>query len=165
MRSIILIGMPSCGKSTLGVLLAKRLGMRFLDSDLLIQEQEGMLLHQIINERGISGFLAVENRVNSSICDDNTVVSTGGSVIYGKEAMEHLSALGTVVYLRIPFETMKERLGDYTHRGVVMPNGGTLEEMYRERAPLYERYAHLAVDVCDFSLSDSVERICSALER
>ena len=124
-----------------------------------------MLLHQIINERGISGFLAVENQVNSSICDDHAVISTGGSVIYGKEAMEHLSALGTVVYLRIPFEIMKERLGDYTHRGVVMPSGGTLEEMYRERAPLYEQYAHLTVDVYDFSLSDSIERICSALER
>ena len=164
MKSVILIGMPSCGKSTLGVLLAKRLGLRFVDSDLLIQEREGMLLHQIIAERGVEGFLQLENAVNASVNEPAAVISTGGSVIYGKEAMAHLSRLGTLVYLRIPFEVMKERLGDYSHRGVVMPGGGTLEDMYRERAPLYEAYAQVTVDVCDFSLSDSIERICKALD-
>ena len=162
--SIILIGMPSCGKSTLGVLLAKRLGARFIDSDLLIQEQEGKLLHQIIEEKGSNGFLQVENRVNQSIRDRNAIIATGGSVVYCEDAMKHLKTLGQVVYLRIPFEVMRERLGDYSHRGVVSPNGGTLEEMYRERVALYEAYANLTVDVSGAQLSDSLTKICAALD-
>lgn len=162
--SIILIGMPSCGKSTLGVLLAKRLGARFIDSDLLIQEEEGKLLHQIIEEKGSNGFLQVENRVNQSIRDQNAIIATGGSVVYCEDAMKHLKTLGQVVYLRIPFEVMRERLGDYSHRGVVSPNGGTLEEMYRERVALYEAYANLTVDVSGAQLSASLTQICAALD-
>lgn len=161
--SVILIGMPSCGKSTLGVLLAKRLGARFLDSDLLIQEQEGMLLHQLIEEKGVKGFLTIENAVNASISDPNAVISTGGSVVYCPEAMANLRALGRVVYLRIPFAVMQARLGDYSHRGVVSPNSRDLVGMYEERVPLYEQYADLTVDVSCESLSDSLDRICRAL--
>ena len=161
--SIILIGMPSCGKSTLGVLLAKRLGYRFIDSDLLIQEKEGKLLHEIISEKGVFGFIDVENQVNSMISDEKAVIATGGSVIYGDEAMENLKRLGKVVYLKLPYEEMCRRLGDFSHRGVVMRKGNTLEEMYAERAPLYEKYADLTVDVCNVQLSDSLEKICNAL--
>ena len=128
--SIILIGMPSCGKSTLGVLLAKRLGYRFVDSDLLIQEKTGKLLHEIISEEGSEGFIRIENEINRQITDENAVIATGGSVIYGEEAMAHLIALGKVVYLKIPYEEMCRRLGDFSHRGVVMRQGNTLEEMY-----------------------------------
>ena len=110
--SIVLIGMPSCGKSTLGVLLAKRLGYRFIDSDLLIQEREGKLLHEIISEKGVWGFIDIENEVNSSISEEKAVIATGGSVIYGDEAMENLKRLGKVVYLKIPYEEMCRRLGD-----------------------------------------------------
>ena len=163
--SIILIGMPSCGKSTLGVLLAKRLGYRFIDSDLLIQESEGKLLHEIIKEKGIFGFIDVENRVNSQITDEKAVIATGGSVIYGEEAMANLKRLGKVVYLQLPFDEMCRRLGDFSHRGVVMRKGNTLEEMYAERAPLYEKYADLTVDVCNAQLTDSLERICIGLEK
>ena len=163
--SIILIGMPSCGKSTLGVLLAKRLGYRFIDSDLLIQEKEGKLLHEIISEKGVFGFIDVENQVNSMISDEKAVIATGGSVIYGEEAMENLKRLGKVVYLKLPYEEMCRRLGDFSHRGVVMRKGNTLEEMYAERAPLYEKYADLTVDVCNAGLTDSLERICIGLEQ
>lgn len=158
--SIILIGMPSCGKSTLGVLLAKRLGYRFVDSDLLIQEREGKLLHEIISESGVDGFIEIENAVNSSIDEKRAVIATGGSVIYGEEAMKNLKGLGKVVYLKIPYEEMCRRLGDFSHRGVVMRKGNTLEEMYAERAPLYEKYADITVEVCADSLSESIVKIC-----
>ena len=163
--SIILIGMPSCGKSTLGVLLAKRLGYRFIDSDLMIQEHEGKLLHEIIAERGVSGFTQIENEVNSSIKDNNAVIATGGSVIYGDEAMKSLKSLGKVVYLKIPYEEMCRRLGDFSHRGVILRNGSTLEDMYLERAPLYEKYADVTVDVCNAQLSDSLDKVCEIVNR
>ena len=161
--SIILIGMPSCGKSTLGVLLAKRLGYRFIDSDLLIQETEGRLLHEIISECGNEGFLDVEERVNASITDEKAVIATGGSVIYGERAMKNLKSLGKVVYLKVPYDEMCRRLGDYSHRGVVIKKGSTLADMYAEREPLYEKYADLTVDVCNAQLSDSLEKICQAI--
>ncbi|MBQ8344994.1 MAG: shikimate kinase [Clostridia bacterium] len=164
-ESVVLIGMPSCGKSTLGVLLAKRLGMAFTDADLLIQAREGKLLHQLIEERGAEGFLQIENEVNLALDCRRTVVATGGSVVYCKEAMERFRREACVVYLRIPFEVMRERLGDYSHRGVVCRSSGGLEALYAEREPLYARYAHWTVDVCNESLSRSVERICRALEQ
>ena len=161
--SIILIGMPSCGKSTLGVLLAKRTGYKFIDCDLLIQEREEKLLHEIISECGVEGFIRIENEVNSAISENKAVIATGGSVIYGEEAMENLKSLGKVVYLKIPYEEMCRRLGDFSHRGVVMRKGNTLEEMYAERAPLYEKYADITVDVCNAQLSDSLDRICEIM--
>ncbi len=161
--SIILIGMPSSGKSTLGVLLAKRLGYRFIDSDLLIQEKMEKLLHEIIAERGNEGFLNIENEVNQEIDEKNAVIATGGSVVYCEEAMENLKALGKVVYLKIPYDEMCRRLGDFSHRGVILKKGTTLEDMYAERAPLYEKYADITVDVCSAQLSDSLEKICQNL--
>lgn len=161
--SIVLIGMPSCGKSTLGVLLAKRLGYRFVDSDLLIQEKMGNLLHQIISERGNEGFLQVENEVNSAVTEKNAIIATGGSVVYCEEAMENLKTLGKMVYLKIPYEEMCRRLGDFSHRGVIIRSGTTLADMYQERAPLYEKYADLTVEVCNAKLSDSVEKIAEAI--
>ena len=162
--SIVLIGMPSCGKSTLGVLLAKRLGYRFIDSDLIIQEREGKLLHEIISEKGVDGFLEIENEINASIDDKGAVIATGGSVIYGEKAMETLKSLGKIVYLNIPFEEMHRRLGDFSHRGVIMRNGNTLAEMYVERAQLYEKYADITVEVCNFELTDSLAKICEAIK-
>ena len=161
--SIVLIGMPSCGKSTLGVLLAKKLGYRFIDSDLLIQEREGKLLHEIIEEQGKEDFLRIENEVNQAITDTRAVIATGGSVIYGEEAMAHLKTLGKIVYLQIPYVEMCRRLGDFSHRGVVMRKGNTLAEMYAERQPLYEKHADLTVDVCNAQLSDSLDKICREL--
>jgi len=160
MKNIVLIGMPSCGKSTVGVLLAKQLGYRFLDSDLLIQEREGKRLHELIATHGMDGFLAIENEVNASIETERTVISTGGSVVYCEEAMEHLRAIGQVIYLRIGFETLTVRLGDYVHRGVVVRNGESLREMYDERVPLYEKYAHATVPIgADDTLGNTLERV------
>ena len=157
-KNVILIGLPSSGKSTVGVLLAKHLGYRFLDADLLIQEREGKLLHELISERGVDGFLDVENEVNASIDVSRTVISTGGSVVYCEEAMEHLRSIGKVILLSIDFETMKARLGDYTHRGIVSRTFGELADIYAERAPLYEKYAHATVHVSkEATLTDTVE--------
>lgn len=160
--SVILIGMPSCGKSTVGVLLAKQLGYRFIDSDLLIQEREGKLLHDIIKEKGRAGFLDVEEATNCGIRATDSVISTGGSAVYGEAAMKHLATLGKIVYIRIPFEEMQTRLGDYVHRGVVMPEGYTLADLYRERAPLYEKYADITVDG-GAHISDTLTAILAAL--
>ena len=160
MQNIILIGMPSSGKSTLGVLLAKQLGYEFMDTDLLIQRAAGKLLHEIIAERGTDGFLALENQVNSSVFATRCVISTGGSAIYGGEAMEHFSTLGCIVYLKISYETLVCRLGDYSHRGVILPKGQTLRQMYDQRSRLYERYAHVTVEQqTGDSMSATLEKI------
>ena len=115
-NNVTLIGMPGAGKSTVGVVLAKVLGYRFVDSDLVIQEQAGRLLHELITELGDEGFLELENKVNAGIEAERSVIATGGSVVYGREAMEHLRDISTVVYLRLSCESLTERLGDLHER-------------------------------------------------
>lgn len=146
MRNIILIGMPGAGKSTVGVVLAKRLGYAFVDSDLVIQEKYDRLLHDLIEEYGTEGFRELENEVNSGINVQRSVIATGGSAVYGREAMEHFRKIGTVVYLKLPYEEIAERVGDLDARGVSMMPGQTLEELYKERTPLYEKYAHITIN-------------------
>lgn len=155
MENIILIGMPGCGKSTVGVILAKIMGYRFLDSDLLIQEKEGRLLSEIINQDGLDGFNEIENKVNASIDVNRSVIATGGSVIYGKEAMEHFKKIGIVVYIRLPYEEIANRLGDLTQRGVSIKDGQTLLDLYNERIPLYEKYADVIVDENGMTISET----------
>ena len=130
-NNITLIGMPASGKSTIGVLLAKRLGYSFVDVDIVIQEQEKRLLKEIIEDEGLDGFLEV---------------APGGSVIYGKEAMEHLKEIGLVVYLKLSYEDLKMRLGNLVDRGVVLKEGMTLLDLYNERVPYYEKYADITID-------------------
>ena len=144
--NVILIGMPGAGKSTVGVVLAKSMGYRFLDSDLLIQEETGRLLHEIITEKGLDGFLQVENDVNSKICASRSVIATGGSVVYGEGAMAHLKEIGTVVYLKLSCEKIRKRLGDLKQRGVALKDGQTLDDLYAERIPLYEKYADITIN-------------------
>ena len=146
--NIVLLGMPGSGKSTVGVLLAKRLGKRFVDTDLLIQEQEGRLLSEIIKEEGIDRFIEIENRVNASVMAENSVIAPGGSAIYGAEAMEHFKEIGEIVYLKLSYRSVARRLGDLTKRGVVFRPGQSLKELYKERCPLYEKYADYVVE-CD----------------
>ena len=148
MNNIILIGMPGAGKSTVGVVLAKKLGYRFLDSDIVIQEQTGKLLYQLIEERGEAGFLMLENDINAEIEVEQTVIATGGSAVYGTEAMRHFHELGTVVYLQLSKEAVAKRLGDLHQRGVVCQDGCTIQELYEERTPLYERCADITI-ACD----------------
>ncbi|HBN57052.1 MAG TPA: shikimate kinase, partial [Lachnospiraceae bacterium] len=138
--------MPGAGKSTVGVVLAKVLGYRFLDSDLEIQEQTGKLLYELIEEYGDEGFLRLENQVNAGLTVRRSVIATGGSAVYGKEAMEHLRDISTVVYLRLSCESLKERLGDLHRRGVVLKPGQTLQDLMDIRCPLYETYAHVVID-------------------
>lgn len=156
-NNIVLIGMPGVGKSTVGVILAKVLGFQFLDADLLIQQQEGKLLKEIIDEVGTEGFIEVENRVNAGIECSKTIIATGGSVVYGKEAMEHLKEIGTVVYLEVPFDTIEKRLSDIKGRGVVLKDGQTLYDLYMERTPLYEKYADLRVCEEGLDVEQTVE--------
>lgn len=162
-ENIVLIGMPGAGKSTVGVVLAKALGYRFLDSDLVIQEQEGKLLHQIIEEAGTDGFIEVENRVNSAISAHRTVIATGGSVVYGKEAMEHLREIGTVVYLKLAYAELERRLGSLRDRGVVLRDGQTLRDLYAERVPLYEKYADVVVDEDGLGVEQTVGKMRAEL--
>lgn len=162
--NIILIGMPGVGKSTVGVILAKVLGYQFLDADLVIQQQEGKLLREIIEEVGTEGFIEVENRVNASIEAKKTIIATGGSVVYGKEAMEHLSNIGTVVYLKVPFKTLEKRLADIKGRGVVLKEGQDLLGLFEERTPLYEKYADIMIDEDDLTVEQTVDKLIENLQ-
>ncbi|MGC6174400.1 shikimate kinase [Lacrimispora sp. 38-1] len=162
--NITLIGMPASGKSTVGVLLAKRLGYSFVDVDIVIQEQEGRLLKEIIAEEGLEGFLDVENRVNAELSVHNSVIAPGGSVIYGKEAMEHLKKISTVVYLKLSYEAVEERLGNLTDRGVVLKDGMTLKDLYEERIPYYEKYADITVDETGVDAGGIVDILRNMLE-
>ena len=162
--NIELIGMPGVGKSTIGVILAKVLGYSFLDADLLIQEQEGKLLREIIEEKGTDGFIEVENRVNASIRADRAIIATGGSVVYGKEAMEHLKEIGRVVYLKVSYAILEKRLADIKGRGVVLKEGQTLETLFEERSKLYEQYADIEVSEEGLDVEQTVEKLVEALE-
>lgn len=159
MNNIVLIGMPGVGKSTVGVILAKILGYKFVDADIVIQQEEGKLLREIIAERGVEGFIAVENRVNASIQCDNTVIATGGSVVYGEEAMEHLKSIGKVVYLKVDYETIDNRLGNLKGRGVALKKGQDLKALYNERIPLYEKYADIIVDETGCNIEETIEKV------
>lgn len=161
--NIILIGMPTAGKSTAGVILAKILGYQFIDSDLVIQQQEDKLLKDIIGEQGIDGFIEIENRVNAGICANNSVIATGGSVVYGKEAMEHLRSIGEVIYIRLKYDTIMNRLHNAKQRGVVLREDQTLLDLYEERCPLYEQYAHRIVDGEGLDVEQLVDQMLEVL--
>ncbi len=162
--NIILIGMPGVGKSTSGVILAKVLGYEFIDSDLLIQKQEKKKLSEIIEAVGVEGFWEVENRVNASIQTSHAVIATGGSAIYGEEAMEHLREIGTVVYLHASYPTLKRRLRNLKQRGVTLREGQTLKNLYDERVPLYEKYADVVISQDRTDIEGTVHKVLEALK-
>lgn len=144
--NITMIGMPSSGKSSVGVLLAKRLGMDFVDVDLVIQNRTGKLLKEIIAEKGNDGFLKVEGDIACTLNPENTVIAPGGSICYEDWAMEHLKKISTIVYLDVAFEEMERRIGNVTDRGVTIPAGYTLRDLYNERTKLYAKYADVTCD-------------------
>ncbi len=163
MNNIVLIGMPGAGKSTIGVILAKVLGYRFIDSDLLIQEQEKSLLKDIIENKGLEGFIDIENQVNSEIETNKTVIATGGSVIYGNEAMEHLSNLGTIVYIKLSLDKLQNRLGNMKQRGVVLKEGQDLRSLYEERCPLYEEHANIIIESDEKTVEEVLTSVVDAI--
>jgi len=161
--NLILIGMPASGKSTVGVILSKIIGYDFIDTDLLIQKSEHMRLSQIIEARGVEGFLEIENRVNASVEASRSVIATGGSAVYGQEAMQHLRQIGAVIYLQVDYEVIRKRLRNIRQRGVVLREGQTLRELYEERCALYEKYADLIVREGSGEIEDVVARIIRTL--
>lgn len=164
MRNVILIGMPGSGKSTAGALLAKAIGFGFIDSDDAIRESEGKSLSRIIEEEGLDGFLAVEERVNARLCADGCVIATGGSVVYGPRAMENFKGMGTIVYLRLSYPEIEKRLSDLKARGVAIREGYTLRDLYDERTPLYERYADVVVDLDGLDMAGAVRALTEKLK-
>ncbi len=161
--NIILIGMPACGKSVTGVVLAKSLKMNFLDTDLLIQERAGKGLQDIINQDGIDTFKELEERVITSVDVENTVIATGGSAVYYDAAMEHLKKTGTVIYIDVSLPAIKKRLRNIKTRGVAMGKDETIDSLYRTRVPLYRKYADLTVHSARH-VETTVEEMIKALK-
>ena len=173
MGNVTLIGMPGSGKSTVGVLLAKALGYGFLDTDLVIQQQEGALLQEILDEKGVPYFLDAEERAVRSVECDRHVIAPGGSVVCREGAIAHLKAAGPVIYLRVPLarvgnlpsllEELKARIHNLDSRGIALEPGQTLEDIMDLRAPLYERYADAVVDAVPGQ--STAQTVSSVLER
>ncbi len=164
MKNIILIGMPAVGKSTVGVVVAKRLGYKFIDTDLLIQEQEGKLLREIIAEKGTDGFLQIEDQVNAGVDASQAVISPGGSVVYCENAMKHYQEIGTIVYLQASYHTISRRLRNAKKRGVVLRDGQTLKDLYDERVKLFEKYAQVTVCEDGLEIEETIEKVLNTLE-
>lgn len=165
MRNVIFIGMPASGKSTVGVVVAKRLGYEFIDTDLLIQKQEKKLLKEIIAEVGNEGFLKIENQVNRDVNAENAVISPGGSVVYCKEAMEHFKEIGTIIYLKVSYDTINRRISNAKNRGVVLKEGQTLRDLYDERTKLFEQYADYVVSEEGLELEETIDKVMELFEK
>ena len=163
MQNIILIGMPGAGKSTVGIVLAKALGYKFIDTDLVIQEDQGMVLQNIIEKYGNKGFNTIENNIISSIKTDKSVIATGGSAVYGTEAMNNLKSSGNILYLELPFNEIKKRLGNLEKRGVSIEKGQTLETLYNDRITLYEKYSDLTIHCHKLQIREIINTIIKQL--
>ena len=162
-KNVILIGMPGCGKTTVGTELSEAIGYGYIDSDSVIVAREGKRLNEIIADVGREAFLDIEAKVNSELCADRCVIATGGSVIYRDKAMQKLKEMGTVVYLKLSYEIIAKRLGDLVKRGVALKEGYTLKDLYEERTPLYEKYADIVVELKGASVAESVNEVVRAL--
>lgn len=164
MSNIILIGMPGCGKSTVGVVLAKTLGVGFVDTDLIIQQRENRLLQTIIDSDGIEYFLDCEAEAVKSVDCNNCVIATGGSVVFRQEAIEHLKKNGKIYYLKVPLGEIEKRLSNINTRGVAAKKGDSIEKIFLERAPLYEEFADYIIDLSECTVEQSVEKICKKIK-
>lgn len=164
-ENIVLIGMPGVGKSTVGVILAKVLGYQFIDADLVIQKRENRLLHEIISEEGLDGFLKAEENANVYIAqnEEKSIVATGGSVVYCEKAMQELKKTGRVIYLELEYDQLKKRLGNLKGRGVVLKDGQDLRGLYEERITLYEKYADLTVNEKNLDVEQTLQKIVDRL--
>ena len=163
MKNVIFIGMPAVGKSTVGVVVAKSLGYVFIDTDLLIQKQENRLLREIIAEQGVDEFLKIENQVNRDLEAEYAVISPGGSVVYCEEAMQHFKEIGTIIYLKVSFDVIKERLKNPKKRGVTLRDGQTLRDLYDERVCLFEKYADITIEEDGLNLEETIDKVHEVL--
>ncbi|GIP32556.1 shikimate kinase [Paenibacillus sp. J2TS4] len=162
--NIVLVGMSGAGKSTLGILLAKALGMDYVDTDIVIQQQEGRLLQDIIDHDGIEKFMEVEEKMVSELQLVNCIISTGGSVIYSEKAMTALKQGGQIIYLHVPYEEIQRRLTNITTRGIVIKKGNSLKDVYEERVPLYIKYSDKYVDCSNKDIEHCVSEIIEKIQ-
>ena len=168
MKNIVLVGMPGSGKSTLGVLLAKAIGYSFVDTDLIISRMAEKTLQRILDEDGLEAFLELEQKVGQELVCDTTVIATGGSMVLCPSAMENLKKYGYVLYIDVPLDEIKRRVTNITTRGIAFGKGETLDDVYRLREPLYNKYADIVVDfdeVCDDSIENTVENMVRKIEK
>jgi shikimate kinase len=163
--NLVLIGMSGVGKSTLGVLLAKALGMDYVDTDIVIQQHEGRLLQEIINNDGIEKFTEIEENAVCNLKLKNSVIATGGSVIYSEKAMDVLKQGGQIIYLHVPYEEIQKRLKNITTRGIVIKKGYTLKDVYEERVPLYIKYSDRIVDCSNKDIEHCVSEIIDMVRK
>ncbi len=159
MENVVLIGMPGCGKSTVGVLLAKAMGLDFVDTDVVLQAKESRKLQSMIDEIGVDAFLKLEQEMVLSLSCHRCVIATGGSVVYGRRAMEYLRDHGIVVYISLPYEEIERRLSNLATRGVTLREGQTLKDLYDERIPLYEEYADIVYNASGADIETTVQRV------
>ncbi|NLP36908.1 MAG: shikimate kinase [Firmicutes bacterium] len=161
-HNLVLIGMPGAGKSTVGVLVAKTLGMAFVDTDLLLQQSEKRLLQEIIEQEGSQNFLLLEEKTVLTLQAKYSVIATGGSVIYSQRGMQHLQKNGLIVYLQLPYGELVQRIHNMAARGIVMTKNQTLAELYAERKDFYEKYAEIIINCSGLSIEESVQKVCAA---
>ncbi len=164
MSNIVLIGMPGCGKSTVGVILAKTLGIGFVDTDLIIQQRERRLLQEIIDNDGIEKFLDCEAEAVLSMNYDNSVVATGGSVVFREESMKHLKENGKIFFLNVSLPEIKSRLDNINTRGVAADKSQTIDDIFKQRYPFYEKHADYILDLNNSDVEETVEKICKILK-
>ncbi len=164
MENIVLIGMPGSGKSTLGVLLAKAVGYSFVDTDLIISRMAKKPLQKILDEDGLDVFLELEEKVGRELDCDFTVIATGGSMVMSDMAMQNLKSHGKVIYIDVPLDEIKHRVTNITTRGIAFRKGDTLDDVYRERTPLYEKYADITVKFSEGTIENTVEKIVNKLK-
>ena len=145
---ITFIGMPGCGKSCMGRAVAGKMRMKLIDSDKLIEKRFGKKLQELIDELGVEEFRRIEEETLLSIEGDNLIISTGGSAVYSEAGMKHMREIGKVFYLFCSYDTIKQRIGDFSKRGIVLKPGQTIQDLYNERAPLYKKYADVTI-LCD----------------
>lgn len=164
MSNIVLIGMPGCGKSTIGVILAKTIGVGFIDTDLIIQQKENRLLQEIIDSDGIDEFLNCEEKAVKTVSCDNTVIATGGSVVYREEAINHLKNNGKIFYLNVPLDEIKKRLNNINTRGIAANKNDSIDKIFEEREALYKKYADETIDLINCTVEQAVEKICKKIK-
>lgn len=164
MKNIILIGMPGSGKSSVGVVIAKTLGMNFVDVDLLIQNRENALLQDILDKVGMDRFLELEADAVCSIEAENAVIAPGGSAVLCERGAKHLKNLGTLVYLKTDVSDLESHLKNLSSRGVARKPGQTIADVYRYRAPFYEKYADITVSTAGQSLDETIGKVLDTLK-